>query len=268
MGIIEATPSSSETDAPRARQLLKKIVLRVLIIPVVLALVAGALWRWWVPHYRPSLKNGEHYGIDVSHHQNKIDWPAVANDHITFAYIKATEGDDYVDSAFQANWIEARNAGLDVGGYHFFSLCTPGLAQAKNFIRQLTIVNSPASADSPPAVNSPESTGPPSKGKFLAPAVDFEFSGGCSKRPPINDVKKEAKAFVEEVERITGQTLLVYSVFDFEKNYPIQSILKRPFWQRHLFHRPSSNNWTVWQVSGWANVRGIQGPVDLDIGRL
>jgi lysozyme len=37
------------------------------------------------------LKEGERYGIDVSAHQDVIDWRQVTGDGITFAYIKATE---------------------------------------------------------------------------------------------------------------------------------------------------------------------------------
>ncbi|RVB51021.1 GH25 family lysozyme, partial [Mesorhizobium sp. M7A.F.Ca.CA.001.06.1.1] len=34
-------------------------------------------------------------GIDVSHHQGRIDWPRVAADDVAFAVIKATEGGDH-----------------------------------------------------------------------------------------------------------------------------------------------------------------------------
>lgn len=37
------------------------------------------------------MKEGERYGIDVSAHQDVIDWRQVTGDGITFAYIKATE---------------------------------------------------------------------------------------------------------------------------------------------------------------------------------
>ena len=80
--------------------------------------LAGALaiwWLVWVPNWRPPLEDGERYGIDVSAHQNVIDWRQVANDDIAFAYIKATEGGDFTDDRFAQNWRGAQEAGLDRG---------------------------------------------------------------------------------------------------------------------------------------------------------
>lgn len=67
-------------------------------------------------------------GIDVSSHQNEIDWQAVSEAGIDFAIIRVgyrgyTEGDIFLDSRAQENLDGARNAGLDVGVY-FFSQAT------------------------------------------------------------------------------------------------------------------------------------------------
>src|SRR5262245_17581145 len=102
-----------------------------------LVLLPGALalwWFWWVPGWRPPLHDGERYGIDVSAHQGDIEWTRVAADDIEFVYVKATEGRDFVDARFAANWWDAGAAGLDRGAYHFFTLCTPGTAQAEHFL--------------------------------------------------------------------------------------------------------------------------------------
>ena len=65
-----------------------------------LAAVLSLWWFLWVPNWRPPLEEGERYGIDVSAHQDGIDWRRVADDDITFAYIKATEGGDFTDDRF------------------------------------------------------------------------------------------------------------------------------------------------------------------------
>ena len=44
------------------------------------------------------------HGIDVSRYQGKIDWAAVRGAGTQFAFIKATEGGDYVDPRFLENW--------------------------------------------------------------------------------------------------------------------------------------------------------------------
>src|SRR5512133_181864 len=75
------------------------------------------------------------WGVDVSHHQGPIDWPRVASEpHLAFAFIKATEGGDWTDPRFAANWRGARAAGLLVGAYHYFTFCRPPLDQARHFL--------------------------------------------------------------------------------------------------------------------------------------
>ena len=43
-------------------------------------------------------------GIDVSSHQQDVDWAQVAADGYSFAYIKATEGSGFTDTHFRQNW--------------------------------------------------------------------------------------------------------------------------------------------------------------------
>jgi hypothetical protein len=65
-------------------------------------------------------------GIDVSHHQGQIDWQAVGDSGIQFAYIKATEAEDYRDPQFSTNWREAQNSGIARDAYHYFTFGAPG----------------------------------------------------------------------------------------------------------------------------------------------
>ena len=58
-------------------------------------------------------------GIDVSHYQGEVNWPAVAEAGVRFAFIKATEGTSYKDPNFNANYVNAYNAGVIRGAYHF-----------------------------------------------------------------------------------------------------------------------------------------------------
>src|SRR6266478_5644563 len=44
------------------------------------------------------------FGIDVSHYQENVEWEKVAKQGIRFAYIKATQGEEYYDPAFERNW--------------------------------------------------------------------------------------------------------------------------------------------------------------------
>lgn len=59
------------------------------------------------------------YGIDVSVHQGAINWTNVKNAGIQFAYTKATEGVDFIDTRFVQNMTNAAAAGVYIGPYHY-----------------------------------------------------------------------------------------------------------------------------------------------------
>lgn len=68
--------------------------------------------------YKPADDEG-YDGIDVSHHNGRIDWQQVAGDkNIQFVYVKATEGYLHPDSRFRSNVRGAHKAGIKVGSYH------------------------------------------------------------------------------------------------------------------------------------------------------
>lgn len=63
-------------------------------------------------------------GIDVSHHQQEIDWKEVASSGVTFAMIRLgyrgyTDGILYPDNYVEENLAGARAAGLKIGAYFF-----------------------------------------------------------------------------------------------------------------------------------------------------
>ncbi|MBV9950810.1 MAG: lysozyme M1 (1,4-beta-N-acetylmuramidase) [Acidimicrobiia bacterium] len=209
---------------------------------LVIAVLAAVVWFLWLPQYRPSLHEGERYGIDVSNHQGTIDWEQVAADNIDFTYIKATEGGDHTDASFARNWRAADRAGLERGAYHFFTLCTPGLDQARHFLS--VVREDPGS---------------------LPPAVDLELAGNCRARPSASAVRKELTTFVGLVERTTRQPMLLYIGDDFERRYPVREQLSRSLWHLRVLRRPNVERWLVWQVMGFAHVEGVGGHVDLDV---
>ena len=73
-------------------------------------------------------------GIDVSHHNGKINWKEVAKDsNIKFVYIKATTGSTHTDDCYAYNIKNARENGLKVGSYHFFTSYSSAHKQFENF---------------------------------------------------------------------------------------------------------------------------------------
>ncbi|MDP8956334.1 MAG: lysozyme M1 (1,4-beta-N-acetylmuramidase) [Actinomycetota bacterium] len=200
------------------------------------------MWFVWLPHYRPALKPGERYGIDVSHHQGLIDWRRVAADDIMFAYIKASEGTDHRDRRFIANWQGAAEVGIERGAYHFFTLCSAGEAQARNFLDAI----------------SPDEDAMP-------PAVDLEIAGNCASPPGPAVIQAELNRFLQILESEWGRPALLYVGDDFRARYGFVNSLDRPIWHRRFLLRPDIDGWVVWQVTGWAHVDGIDGDVDLDV---
>lgn len=214
----------------------------LLILPALLALGA---WLY-APHWRPSEARWPVQGIDVSHHQGRIDWAALPEQGVDFAWIKATEGGDHRDRMFAANWAGARAAGIRRGAYHFFTLCRPGADQAANFAAAV-----PRDPDA------------------LPPAIDLEFGGNCSARPSREILLRELGAFLRIVEAHSGRPAILYLTVEFEVHYRISKAVDRPLWLRRIFLRPNFGGrpWTVWQASAFHRLRGIEGGVDWNVLR-
>lgn len=204
--------------------------------------VLAITWFWYLPNHRSDLESGERYGIDVSRHQEAIDWDRVAGDDIEFAYIKASEGGDLVDARFAGNWKRAGDAGLDRGAYHYFTLCRPGDEQAANFLKTV-----------------------PHEEAELPPALDLEIAGNCSDRPDEAAVAKEVAAFLDAVETETGQKVVLYIGDDWQERYPVASRDDRPRWARRMHRRPLTDDWWLWQFSSTSRVDGIDGHTDLNV---
>lgn len=216
---------------------IRRWILRLLFLAALVAIG----WYFVLPRIRPPLHQGERYGIDVSHLQGEIDWEAVAGDNITFAYIKATEGEDFSDPQFMVNWRLTGSAGLDRGAYHFFTACTSGATQAQNFLR----------------------VAPPEAG-VLPPAVSLELTGNCVNPPPASTVANELDVFLRLIEEAWDQPPLVNLMDDWELQFPTSERLAHPMWRRSVPFRPSEE-WQIWQLPPYVTVDGIDGRVDLNV---
>lgn len=185
-------------------------------------------------------------GVDASHHQGPIDWEAVAGDGIAFAYLKATEGTGFVDPRFAEHRREARAAGLRVGGYHYFQLCTPGGEQARHFADVLGEL----------------------RPRELPPALDLELAGSCGTPPPRAQLLAEVRAFLEVLEARTGRRTVLYLYPELEQRYALAGEIARPQWVRRLGDVPPDRPWWIWQRSQTGSVAGVAGDVDLNVMKV
>lgn len=181
-------------------------------------------------------------GVDVSHHQGRMDWARIRAAGYEFAWIKATEGETFRDSAYLRNRDEARRAGLVTGPYHYFTLCTAGQAQALNLL----------------AVQ------PGDGGPSLPPAVDLEFGGNCSERPPRDSVRAEVRRFLAVIDSAYRRPAVLYVTPEFHAEY-MAGEAEHPLWVRSVYHRPRyGGGWTFWQYAATGRLPGVRGLIDLD----
>jgi len=215
----------------------------VVLTVAALAVVGSAAWRanvlWFVhpPSDRPRV-------VDVSWHQGDIDWRRVARDGVRGAWIKATEGGDFVDPRFGDNRAGARAAGLAVGAYHFFTFCRPPEDQAENFLK---------------TVGGDWGT--------LPPAVDVERGGNCAKVPSPGELAASLAAFLAPVEAAAGRPALLYVIADQLDGLLGGALPDRELWVRSLFAEPSLPGRTVavWQFHSRGWIDGVTGAVDLNV---
>jgi lysozyme len=216
-----------------------------LLILLLLSAAAAVTWlaagRW-----TPSRSQFPLQGIDVSHHQGQIAWAALPAQGVGFAYIKATEGGDHRDRLFAANIRGAAAAGIRWGAYHFFTLCRPGADQAANVIA--TVPREPG---------------------MLPIAVDLEYMGNCGRAVSSEQLHVELDAFMTLVEAHYGQQVILYLTREFDEAYQISARVPRQLWLRSLVFEPDwpSRPWTIWQVSNFRRLRGIDGRVDWNVWR-
>jgi len=221
----------------------RRIAPRIVWLAAGAALLAAVVWLSY-PYLETAPLEYDVVGIDVSHHQGRIDWPAVARSGVRFAYLKATEGGDFVDSSFARNWAEARAAGLAVGAYHFYRRCKGGSVQAENFLN----------------------TFPPDRDQ-LPPVIDVEQMDPCADAD--FDPAVEISVFLDVVQARTGCRPILYVTGEFDAAFLRGKLESEAFWVRSLFLPPPfrRSTWLFWQYHHDGRRPGIVGPVDLNVFR-
>ena len=188
---------------------------------------------------------GEIYGIDVSHHQGKIEWGKVKkwkNKKLDFVYIKATEGATYIDETYKTNIKEAKENDFLVGSYHYFRTTSSIENQFQNFIK--TIDKSE---------------------QDLIPLIDVEEKTNWTNK----EFHKNFKAFLNMVENYFGQKPMIYTVNSFY-NLNLSGKYKEYHFLigRYGENEPNmrdKTSWTIWQFSETGKVEGIPMDVDIDV---
>lgn len=187
------------------------------------------------------------HGVDVSKYQGNVDWMAVADSGVDFAYIKATEGGDRLDPKFFQNWNGAKAAGLPHGAYHFVYWCRPWQEEMSWFEQHV-----PRDPDALPPVLDVEAT---------------PTSSTCPRRLEKAETLREIKGMLAEMARHYGKKPIVYTTVDFyEAMFSDGEMSEFPMWLRSTKHDPAvrygNRAWHFWQYQSDAWVRGIPTRVD------
>ena len=181
-------------------------------------------------------------GLDVSHHQIRINWKKVDKKY-KFIIMKATEGKDFLDSDFLYNWNNARLNGFTVGAYHFFSMLSSGVAQADYYISMV-----------------------PDLDKALPPVIDLEIP----LKYPKNIVLKELKDMIEKLEKHYKKKVIISVTYHTYNAYIKGEFPENKLWIRDIKFIPElaeNDRWVIWQVSNRGRVTGIPGFTDKNVLR-
>jgi lysozyme len=181
-------------------------------------------------------------GIDVSKDQGAVTWPSVVDAGYAFTFIKATDGQDYVDPMFAQNWEGAQAAGLLRGAYHFFRAEDDPDVQAQWFWKTVGGKNE------------------------LPLVVDVEESMEQSASTVISNLTR----FLDSLQQWTGKQPMIYTDPGFWNGLGTSGFGGYPLWvAEYGVSEPTLPSgwalWAFWQHSENGEVPGIQGHVDLNV---
>ncbi|WP_214323718.1 GH25 family lysozyme [Nonomuraea sediminis] len=139
-------------------------------------------------------------GTDVSNHAGTIDWAQTAAKGVKFGWAKATEGLDFVDATYNANYHNAKANGVYIGAYAFGRPdkgVNTGKAQADWLISHAQYVND---------------------GKTLPLQLDIEWPWWTTSAPmypcyglSTTQMVTWIRDFVNEVKAQTGREAAIYT---------------------------------------------------------
>jgi lysozyme len=184
-------------------------------------------------------------GMDVARYQGAIDYRQASAAGIRFVYMKSTEGNDYVDPNFRANWASARANGMAHGAYHFMTWCSLASAQAKWFVR-----NVPSDADA------------------LPPVLDLEWNhdSSCKTKFSKADMLEKIHVMLAAMEQHTGKVPIIYTDVTFNQDILSGEHFDNPFWVRSTAAEPperyGNRHWMFWQWTQTGVLNGVVGEVD------
>ena len=179
-------------------------------------------------------------GIDISNWQGDIDYSKVKASGIKVVYMKASEGSNYKDAFLDQNYSRAKEQGLKVGFYHFFR--GDAIGEARYFVECIK-----------------------NKISDCLLALDVEVDCGMD----ASTLTTACITFLEEVKRLTGKNVVVYTYTSFANSSLDSRLSKYPVWIAHYDveapgYNPIWSSWVGFQYSDKGQVQGVNGNCDVN----
>ncbi|WP_396138108.1 glycoside hydrolase family 25 protein [Flavobacterium sp.] len=184
-------------------------------------------------------------GFDVSEYQGEINWEQTYHIEeafeLSYVFIRATAGENRIDSRFEENWKGAKARQLIRGAYHYYRPNENSLVQADNFIKNVTL----------------------QKGD-LPPVLDIEK---LPKTQSIVRLKVGLRNWLSVVEKHYGVKPIIYSGESYYKDFLKEEFSEYPLWiaNYNFWRNDLESDWQFWQFTEKAKIEGIDAMVDLNI---
>ncbi|MCJ8166801.1 lysozyme [Pontibacter sp. E15-1] len=181
-------------------------------------------------------------GVDVSRWQKEVNWALVSEDEVSFAFVKATQGDFRQDPYFSRNWEETKRHGIKRGAYHFYKPEAPVQCQIELFTN--SVVLEPGD---------------------LPPVLDVEVSD-----PTVSatQLRQGIKTWLEAVTAHYGVKPIIYTSQNYYRRYLQGHFQDYHFWiARYSAVQPEvhhTDSWMFWQHTDRGKITGIKTAVDMN----
>ena len=184
-------------------------------------------------------------GIDVSEYQGKIDWKNLGAIEdvfdVQFVFVRATAGNNKIDSKFKNNWKNVASKNIIRGAYHYYRPNENSIEQAELFIKTVQL----------------------QKGD-LPPVLDIEK---LPEVQSIDSLKVGLKRWLTKVEEHYKMKPIIYSGESYYTDFLKDDFSEYLLWiaNYNFWRKNAENDWTLWQFTDKAKINGIEGMVDLNL---
>ena len=193
-------------------------------------------------------------GIDVSMHQEEIDWDAVKADGIDFAFIRCgyrgyLYGDVWEDPYFHENMMGAIRNNIDIGVYFFSQAITVEEAREEaDFVINIL-----------------------KKYKIDLPVVfDMEeyIDGNAGRVTEVGRFERTEAAvtFLHHIQNAGYDAMIYNSSLLFDRIFMNEYLQEFDYWVADYNYAPQyPYHFSIWQYTSQGSVNGIEGGTDMDI---